>query len=120
MLLLLVALSVSGCAQSAEISKEVDAVYPAAHDLYIDLHQSPELSSHETQTAAKLAARLRTLGYEVTEQVGGTGIVAILKNGAGPQSCCAPNWTRFQSKKRPDFPSQAKYTPKTMPDSMSQ
>ena len=36
------------------------------------------------QTAAKLAGRLRGLGYEVTEHVGGTGIVAILKNGAGP------------------------------------
>jgi hippurate hydrolase len=62
----------------------VDAVYPAAHELYLDLHQNPELSSHETQTAAKLAARLRALGYEVTEGVGGTGVVAILKNGAGP------------------------------------
>jgi amidohydrolase len=48
------------------------------------LHESPELSSHEVQTAAKLAGRLRSLGYEVTEHVGGTGIVAILKNGAGP------------------------------------
>jgi hippurate hydrolase len=65
-------------------SKEVDAVYPAAHDLYLDLHQHPELSSHETQTASKLATRLRSLGYEVTEGVGGTGVVAILKNGAGP------------------------------------
>src|ERR1022692_894203 len=65
-------------------SKEVAAVYPAAHDLYLDLHQSPELSSHETQTATKLAARLRSLGYEVTEGVGGTGVVAILKNGAAP------------------------------------
>ena len=60
----------------------MDAVYPAAHDLYVDLHQNPELSSHETQTASKLAARLRSLGYEVTEGVGGTGVVAILKNGA--------------------------------------
>jgi len=59
-------------------------VYPEAHSLYLDLHQNPELSSHETQTAAKLASRLRGLGYEVTEQVGGTGIVALLKNGAGP------------------------------------
>jgi amidohydrolase len=65
-------------------SKEVDAAYPAAHDFYLDLHEHPELSSHETQTAAKLAERLRGLGYEVTEHVGGTGIVAILKNGAGP------------------------------------
>ena len=63
--------------------REVDAVYPDAHALYLDIHQNPELSSHEIQTAAKLAGRLRALGYEVTEHVGGTGIVAILKNGAG-------------------------------------
>jgi hippurate hydrolase len=65
-------------------SKEVEAVYPDARALYVDLHQNPELSSHETQTAAKLAERLRSAGYEVTEHVGGTGVVAILKNGAGP------------------------------------
>ena len=59
-------------------------MYPEAHALYLDLHQNPELSGHETQTAAKLAGRLRALGYEVTEHVGGTGIVATLKNGAGP------------------------------------
>ena len=73
----------SASAQTAS-AKEIEAVYPAAHELYIDLHQNPELSSHETQTAAKLAAHLRRLGYEVTEGVGGTGVVAILKNGAGP------------------------------------
>ncbi len=88
MLCLLFALAVSGHAQTSAnataSSKEVDAVYPAAHDFYIDLHQNPELSSHETQTASKLAARLRSLGYVVTEGVGGTGVVAILKNGAGP------------------------------------
>jgi amidohydrolase len=71
-------------AQTAAPSKEVESVYPEAHALYLDLHENPELSSHETQTAAKLAARLRGLGYDVTEHVGGTGIVAILKNGAGP------------------------------------
>ena len=81
--LLLGFLVASACAQ-APASREVEAVYPDAHALYLDLHQNPELSSHETQTAAKLAGRLRGLGYEVTEHVGGTGIVAILKNGAGP------------------------------------
>jgi amidohydrolase len=64
--------------------KEVDRVYSDAYALYLDLHQNPELSSHEVQTASKLAARLRTAGYEVTEHVGGTGVVAIMKNGAGP------------------------------------
>jgi hippurate hydrolase len=71
-------------AQSAASPQEVDSVYTAAHDLYVDLHQNPELSAHETQTAAKLAERLRSLGYDVTEHVGGTGVVAILKNGSGP------------------------------------
>src|SRR6202142_2846412 len=65
-------------------SKEVDAAFAAAHDFYLDLHEHPELSAHKTQTAAKLAERLHNLGYDVTEHVGGTGIVAILKNGTGP------------------------------------
>ena len=50
-------------------SKEVASVYPEARTLYLDLHQNPELSMHETQTAAKLAAQLRNAGYEVTEHV---------------------------------------------------
>jgi amidohydrolase len=83
-LIFCLALSVFIQAQSRSTSGEVDAVYPAAYELYLDLHQHPELSSQETQTAAKLANRLRALGYDVTEHFGGNGIVAILKNGAGP------------------------------------
>lgn len=64
--------------------KEVDSVYPESHDLYVDIHEHPELSGHEVQTAAKLAAGLRKAGYDVTEHVGNTGVVAILKNGPGP------------------------------------
>ena len=51
---------------------------------YIDLHQTPELSMHEEKTAAKVADRLRKLGYEVTTGVGGNGVVAILKVVAQP------------------------------------
>jgi hippurate hydrolase len=84
-LTLLLILSACLWAQTAATSKkEVEGVYPEAQALYLDLHQNPELSSRETQTAAKLAARLRNLGYDVTEHVGGTGIVALLKNGNGP------------------------------------
>jgi amidohydrolase len=61
-----------------------ESAYRKSLALYFDLHQNPELSTHEIQTAAKLAARLRELGYDVTEHVGGTGIVALLKNGSGP------------------------------------
>jgi hippurate hydrolase len=81
---LLAVLSVSAWAQTSSAWKEVEGVYPEAHALYLDIHQNPELSSHEVQTAAKLAKQLRGLGYDVTEHIGGTGIVAILKNGAGP------------------------------------
>ncbi len=69
--------------RAAAASAEVDAVYPKAYALYVDLHEHPELSGMETQTAAKLAAQLRPLGFTVTEHVGGTGVVAVLKNGAG-------------------------------------
>src|SRR5205085_6228847 len=59
-------------------------VYAPAEKLYLDLHQHPELSLHEVETAAKIAGRLKELGYEVTTGVGGTGVVGILKNGSGP------------------------------------
>ena len=62
----------------------LDRVYPSLDALYQDLHRNPELSNHEEKTAAKLAARMRELGLEVTEHVGGTGVVAVLRNGNGP------------------------------------
>jgi amidohydrolase len=81
---LLALLTAGAWAQTPARNGEVEGVLPDARALYLDIHQNPELSAHETQTAAKLAGRLRDLGYAVTENVGGTGVVAILKNGAGP------------------------------------
>lgn len=66
------------------LSKESETVYPDAKAFYLDLHQTPELSGHETKTAAKLATKLRAAGYDVAEHVGHTGVVALLKNGFGP------------------------------------
>jgi amidohydrolase len=66
------------------IAAEVDAVYAQADSLYRELHRQPELSGHEEKTAATLAAGLTALGYEVTTGVGRTGVVGVLKNGAGP------------------------------------
>jgi len=62
----------------------LDALYPTLDALYLDLHRNPELSTQEKLTAAKLALRLREAGFEVTEEVGGHGIVGVLRNGAGP------------------------------------
>jgi hippurate hydrolase len=53
-------------------------------DLYRDLHAHPELSYAETRTAAEVARRLTALGADVTEGVGATGVVGVLRNGAGP------------------------------------
>lgn len=75
---------VSAAAQNLSLKNQVESVFPDAQALYLDLHQHPELSSHETRTAALLADRLRKLGYEVTENVGGTGVVGLMKNGPGP------------------------------------
>lgn len=69
---------------SSPVLAPLDAIYPDLEKLYLDLHQSPELSFHEEKTAAKMAQRLRTLGFEVTTGVGKTGVVGILRNGKGP------------------------------------
>jgi amidohydrolase len=62
----------------------LDELYPKLDALYLDLHKNPELSMREQKTSARLAGELRSLGYEVTTGVGGTGVVGILKNGEGP------------------------------------
>ena len=56
----------------------------ALADLYRHLHQHPELSYQETQTAAIVARSLESLGFEVTEGVGRTGVVGLLRRGDGP------------------------------------
>src|SRR5580658_404196 len=53
-------------------------------DIYRDLHAHPELAFAEHRTAGIVAARLRDLGYQTTTGVGGTGVVGLLANGAGP------------------------------------
>ncbi|MFD1952062.1 amidohydrolase [Sphingomonas arantia] len=75
----------TGPAESrAEIDTQIERTYPALDTLYRDLHAHPELGMQETRTAALLAQKMRGLGFAVTEKVGGTGVVAIYRNGAGP------------------------------------
>ncbi len=58
--------------------------YPYLFDLYKHLHANPELSFYETNTSQRMAKEMRSLGFEVTEQFGGNGVVAVLRNGDGP------------------------------------
>lgn len=66
------------------IRADIAADMPGLMDLYRDLHANPELSFQEVRTSKKLAAEARRLGFEVTEGVGKTGVVAVMKNGPGP------------------------------------
>lgn len=66
------------------VAAAVEPIYPELQTLYQDLHRNPELSLQEKRTSGVLAGELRKSGFEVTEGVGGTGVVAVLKNGAGP------------------------------------
>jgi len=53
-------------------------------ELYVHLHENPELSFREVKTAARMAKELRAVGIEVTEHVGGNGVVGVLRCGDGP------------------------------------
>jgi len=68
----------------ARLQAFIDDEVPALVELYQYLHAHPELSLHEVETAQKMAGELRGLGFDVTEGVGGTGIVGLYRNGEGP------------------------------------
>ncbi|GLH75670.1 N-acyl-L-amino acid amidohydrolase [Bradyrhizobium sp. SSBR45G] len=71
-------------ALKSTIAASLERDYPALDELYKDLHAHPELAFQEVETAAKLAEQMRGLGFEVTEKVGKTGLVALYRNGDGP------------------------------------
>jgi len=85
-------IAAAAAAQNSALDAKVDQELPSLVATYKALHAAPELSHHEDKTAAMLAHELRGFGYDVTEHVGkypkpewqGHGIVALMKNGAGP------------------------------------
>ncbi|MBE3672872.1 M20 metallopeptidase family protein [Pseudoalteromonas distincta] len=70
--------------QANGLDLNLSKAMPAIEKFYLDLHQSPELSYHEQKTGKKIADRLTQLGFKVTSNVGGFGVVGIYKNGEGP------------------------------------
>jgi amidohydrolase len=90
----------------------LNALYPDLERLYVDLHQSPELSFREEKTAAKLADRLRALGYEVTTGVGETGVVAVMKNGKGPTVLIRTDMDALPVEEKTGLPYASKVTTK--------
>ncbi|MGD1895093.1 MAG: amidohydrolase [Cyclobacteriaceae bacterium] len=67
-----------------ELRKCTNQDFDYLETLYLHLHQHPELSFQEKETSARMATELRSVGFEVTENVGGYGLVGVLKNGEGP------------------------------------
>jgi hippurate hydrolase len=84
LLTLLAASILAAPASAATLNESIRADMPQLMTLYRDLHANPELSMQEVRTPAKLAAEMRKLGFTVTEHVGKTGVVSVLKNGPGP------------------------------------
>ena len=74
----------STSAYAAAIQDAIRSDMPALMELYRDLHAHPELSMQEVRTPAKLAPAMRKLEFTVTEHVGKTGLVAVMRNGPGP------------------------------------
>jgi amidohydrolase len=66
------------------IRQFIQTAYPDLAKLYQHLHANPELSFQEKNTSARIATELKSLGYTVTQNIGGYGVVGILKNGNGP------------------------------------
>ena len=88
----------------AAIETSFEADYPKLDSLYKDLHAHPELAFEEVKTAAKLAAEMRALGFEVTEKVGRTGLVAIYSNGEGPTIMVRTELDALPMEEKTDLP----------------
>ena len=83
-LLLAAVMALPAPVSAAALSDAIRADMPQLMTLYRELHADPELSMQEVRTPAKLAPMLRKLGFEVTEHMGKTGVIAVMKNGPGP------------------------------------
>ena len=67
-----------------EFKSYLEKDIPYLKNLYLDIHQNPEISLMEKETSIKLAEELKKIGFDVTENFGGYGIVGVYKNGNGP------------------------------------
>ena len=77
-------LMLAGFTTADELQSAIAADYPYLEGLYQHLHQHPEISFQEVETARRVGDELEALGFEVTRDFGGHGVVAILRNGEGP------------------------------------
>ena len=121
---LLAAMAMPSYAQAEDLTQSVAADYDYVLDLYKHFHENPELSFKEKDTSARLASELKALGFEVTERfgddwvqkkvlqdegevledVGGYGVVAVLKNGDGPTIMLRADMDALPLEEKTDLP----------------
>lgn len=77
-------MSVTAAVSAQSLDAAIDADYPYLDALFRNLHQNPELSMQEFKTSDRMAEEMALLGFTVTRNIGNTGLVGVMKNGAGP------------------------------------
>ena len=82
--LILLIIILSGFEERKSIEESIKQDIPYLKSLYLDIHKNPEISLMEKETSKKLANELEKIGFEVTRNFGGYGVVGIFKNGNGP------------------------------------
>lgn len=95
---------------AAAVKELIEKENASLVDLYKQLHATPELSYRETKSAARIAAELKLAGFEVTTQVGGNGIVAVMRNGRGPTILVRADLDGLPVKEETGLPYASKHT----------
>lgn len=83
-LLILLSLSIAAAPTQKAVRDSVDKEFSNLLKLYQYLHANPEISFQEEKTGLRLGAEMKKLGFEVTQNIGGFGVVCVLENGKGP------------------------------------
>ena len=112
--MVIAAMSFPTAANAAALSDAIRSDMPQLMTLYRDLHANPELSMQEVRTPAKLAPEIRKLGFQVTEKVGKTGVVAVMKNGPGPTLLIRADMDGLPVKEQTGLPFASKVRGKTL------
>jgi amidohydrolase len=95
---------------STPIFANLNELLPKLKTIYTDIHAHPELSMQETRTAGTAAEHLRTSGYEVTTGIGKTGVVGLMRNGAGPTVMLRADMDALPVKEATGLPYASKVT----------
>jgi hippurate hydrolase len=108
------AMTLASPAAAASLPDSIQADMPMLMNLYRDLHAHPELSMMEVRTPALLAGKMRELGFDVTEHVGKTGVVAVMKNGPGPVLLIRADMDALPVKEQTGLPFASKVRAKSL------